>query len=333
MSLKDKASMIDLSNLSTISSPRAASSKTAIGMHADALFRDEQLSKENTSLKGQLSEKETELKVFEGADPVRLLDPTKVLPSKWANRHEDSFSTDEFSLIKADIAHSRENVQPIKVRPIAGTDTYELVYGHRRHRACLDLGIPVKAVIEQIDDRKLFVQMDRENRHRADLSAYEQGVFYGNALTEGMFSSLRALCEATGANLGNTSQAVRLARMPEEILAAFPSKLLIQFKWILPLTQRYEVAPEHMLKIAKEITSAKTALNPLSAKDIFSALTTPPDEDGASIPVKRALSIKGKEFARVTENKGKYKIEFLEPLPKSQMKLLEDFVLQLRAVE
>ena len=67
-----------------------------------------------------------------------------IKPSKWANRHEASFLTAEFEELKAEIAAAGGNVQPIKVRPVEvlngstpSTDTtYELIFGHRRHRAC-----------------------------------------------------------------------------------------------------------------------------------------------------------------------------------------------------
>ena len=83
--------------------------------------------------------------------------------------------------LKSEMESAGGNVQAIKVRPIPGTEPqeYEIVFGHRRHRACLDLGLEVLATIESIDDKELFKEMDRENRQRADLRPYEQGLMYG----------------------------------------------------------------------------------------------------------------------------------------------------------
>lgn len=41
-----------------------------------------------------------------------------------------------------------------------------------RHRACLDLGLPVLVVVEDASDASLFEQMERENRGRKNLSAW-----------------------------------------------------------------------------------------------------------------------------------------------------------------
>ena len=53
MALKDKAAKIDLSHIGLSSGSRGQGSKTAIGMHADALFRDEKVSAENVELRKQ----------------------------------------------------------------------------------------------------------------------------------------------------------------------------------------------------------------------------------------------------------------------------------------
>ena len=81
MALKDKAAKVDLSHIGLASGNRGLGAKTAIGMHADALFRDEQVTAENIELKQKLA-------AFDGASATRKLEPKKVKPSKWANRNE-----------------------------------------------------------------------------------------------------------------------------------------------------------------------------------------------------------------------------------------------------
>ena len=45
-------------------------------------------------------------------------------------------------------------------------------------------------------DQELFEQMERENRSRSDLSAWEQGAMYRRALDDGLYPSLRQLAES-----------------------------------------------------------------------------------------------------------------------------------------
>ena len=48
------------------------------------------------------------VKALEGEAPLRKLDPARIKPSKWANRHEASFKTVEFEELKAEIARLQE---------------------------------------------------------------------------------------------------------------------------------------------------------------------------------------------------------------------------------
>lgn len=219
--------------------------KTAIGAMAQFTDRQSTAIKEVESLREQLKE-------HEGSLPTKLLDPKLVVRSKWANRHDLSFKDKDFADLKADIKAKGSNVQPIKVRPLKGRPgLYEVVFGHRRHQACLELEIDVLAMIEDLDEKSLFVEMDHENRQRKDLRPYEQGVMYARALDEGLFSSMRKLAEEVGVEAGTASKAIALARLPAEVLAAFVSPMDLQFRWASDLTQAIQKNPELVLSKAR----------------------------------------------------------------------------------
>lgn len=208
------------------------------------------------------------VKSLEDEAPLRKLDPATVKASRWANRHAASFQTDDFQQLKAEIAAAGGNVQPIKVRPapvLNGSTpepgvAFELIYGHRRHRACAELGIPVLATVEEASDVSLFEQMERENRGRKNLSAWEQGTMYRKALDDGLYNSLRRLAEGLGVDVSLVSKSVSLARLPEAVVAAFPSPLDIQFRWAAPLAEALQKDPEGTLNRAKAIASEGGAL-------------------------------------------------------------------------
>jgi len=54
---------------------------------------------------------------------------------------------------------------------------YQVVYGHRRWRACRDLGIKVKAILTELTDTELVVAQGIENAARQDLSWIERALF------------------------------------------------------------------------------------------------------------------------------------------------------------
>jgi ParB family chromosome partitioning protein len=284
MGLKDKAAKIDLSHIGLSSGGRGAGSKTAIGMHADALFRDEKVTAENVELKKKLAE-------FDGASATRKIDPTKVKPSRWANRSELSYSGDVFDRLKQEIETAGGNIQPIKVRPCkVAPGEYELVFGHRRHRACLELGLQVLALIEDLGDAELFCQMDRENRVRAALSPWEVGTTYAKALDEGLFPSARKLAEAASIDLSQLGKALALAKLPTDVVAAFPSPLELQYRWATLLTQALQKDPELILSRAKELRASELGL---SSSQVLTRLL----EGGGTVPppVAKRVVVKGRD--------------------------------------
>lgn len=249
------------------------------------------------------------LRQFDGAVPVLALDARLVRASRWANRHPEAFADDDFQALKAEIASAGGNVQPASVRRIdagpmpgaqpsagsadagatpssknaardeaapagdsLGPARYELVFGHRRHRACLELGLPLQAMVVQADDRQLFEAMERENRSRKNLSAWEQGRFYRRALDEGLYPSQRRLAEALGVDVALVSKSLSLARLPAAVVAAFASPLQIQFRWAQPLAQALQRDPEGVVARAQALREGGPS-RPAAA--VFQALVTP----------------------------------------------------------
>ncbi len=310
MSLKKKAAQIDLGKLvagvtahsSPIKNPlnpgASGAGMTAIGMHAESVYRDRKIAEENKTLKDENAGLSEKLAEFKGSEVAKKLDPKLVHASHWANRSEDSFKSKEFESLKSEMESAGGNVQPIKVRPMAGrAGEYEIVFGHRRHRVCLELGLQVLALIEPLSDVELFAQMDRENRQRADLRPYEQGVMYARALDEGLFSSMRKMAETLGVDQSNASKAVALARLPAAVLSAFDSPLALQFGWSAKLTEALRRDPDLLLGRAGEISKL---LPRLSAPAVFSRLVQAATEN----------QVDRKSVELVSKSGGKMKITF-----------------------
>ena len=241
--------------------------RTAMGAISASIAMGRGVEAENRDLRAKLER-------FEDARVVEFLNPKRIRPSRFANRHELSFGGAEFERLKAEIQTAGRNVQPIKVRRAGqggdGRDEFEIAFGHRRHRACLELGLPVAAIIEELTDAQLFTEMERENRERQDLSPWEQGVMYKRAIDEGLFPSLRRLATSIGAQVGNVSTAIQLASLPPGVVDAFPSPLSLQFRWGTALKTAIDKNPEEVLAQARELAT----MNPkLAAKEVLARLT------------------------------------------------------------
>lgn len=180
-------------------------------------------------LNDQVSRLTRQLEAFQGSMQMRRLDPTRVLPSRWANRDARSYESVQFKELTRDIEVAGGNVQPILVREI-GPDRWEIIFGHRRHQACLQLGIRVSAVIwdKPLDDQAHLALMDRENRQRQDPSPYEQGMTYCAALEAKVFASRRKLAESLGLSHTWVNKACMVGSLPPAVLNAFRTPLEVQ---------------------------------------------------------------------------------------------------------
>lgn len=221
-----------------------------------AVFREHLLKHEQT-----VKALEDELAQYRGGLLTLKLDPSVIVPSKYANRHTASFESNSFEELKEEILSAGGNVQPILVRPkISTPGVYEIVFGHRRHRACLLLGIPVVAMVMDVSDLELFSMMDRENRNREDLSPYEQGEMWRDALDQGLFASARQMAVSLGVSNAHISQCLSVAKLPKAVLGAFSNPTEIQVRWAKELSDKLMSDPEPVMLKADEVKKFGHAL-------------------------------------------------------------------------
>jgi ParB family chromosome partitioning protein len=260
-----------------------------------------------------------------GAAPTLRLDPRAVRPSRWANRHESSFQSTDFGKFKQEIAHAGGNVQPIKVRK-ADADEYEVVFGHRRLRACLELGLPVLATVVSISDQQLWQEMERENRSRADLSPYEQGCHYSKALDEGLYGSLRKLAEAIDIDASQVSKVIRIARLPQAVIGAFASPADIHVNWATALSEAVDRDKAGVLMRASRLT--KTGRADSTPKQILGELVASGSVEPFHTQTRVIKDAEGKRRAEVKKTKAGYIVKIsgaavsLEALEQAMRELL-----------
>jgi ParB family chromosome partitioning protein len=111
-----------------------------------------------------------------------------------------------------------------------------------------------------MNDREVFEAMDRENRGRKNLSAWEQGRMYDEALKKGLYPSLRRLSESLGVNLSDAARGIQLAKLPKEIVSAFATPLDLQVRWAKPLADALQRDPDAVLARARDRTVKQAGL-------------------------------------------------------------------------
>lgn len=289
------------------SSERSAP-KTAVGLMADVIGGAQEKDQEISRLKEALAP-------YEGGLPVHWLDPACITPSELANRLPESFEDKAFSQLVQEIREAGGNVQPIKVRPtqLPGFD-YEVVYGHRRHRACLALGLKVLTVIESVSTQAMFLEMERENRERKNLSAYEQGLMYQRALDVGLYPSQRALADAIGRDAGFIGRARQVVGLPAPILEAFTSRNDIQFLHGKPLMDAWTKNREAVTQAAHDLRQAHEAGEKISANQVVKTLVAAAEAGGGlhdATPPVESIEHQGREIGSLSR-RGKQMVLTLE---------------------
>ena len=203
----------------------------------------------------------------ESGKVVLELDPKQVRASAVANRHALSLHEKDKDLVqlKADIA-SQGQLEPIRVRPAndGPEGVYEIVYGHRRHAACLALdaehpgGWKVLALLDASasEIRTHVLKMYQENAARKDLSAYEQAQMFQLWLDQEIFESQVAIGEHIGVSRQLVSKYLKLLELPAEIIRAFGDPRALALRWIDDLEPALAKDRAGVLARAKKLAAA-----------------------------------------------------------------------------
>jgi ParB family transcriptional regulator, chromosome partitioning protein len=202
-------------------------------------------------------------------DAMILLDPALVVePVHLRFRAPQAFADAAFAKLKQSIANKAVNVQPIKVRPLQG-GAHELVFGFRRLRACLELGLPVAAVVQEMTGTRVVEELDASNDDN-QVSVYERGCLYEAALDAGYYPSRRRLAEALGRGPKDVADAATVAQLPRVILDSLVDPRVLKVSIAKRLAAAAATDPDgvaHRLRDAKLHRSSRVSdlLKALSA--------------------------------------------------------------------
>ena len=167
-----------------------------------------------------------------------LLDPARV--RIWSGNARSYAHLSEAScreLIDSIIAEGGQKV-PAVVRRVEGDPDhdYEVIAGTRRHwsiswlRANSYPDLPFLAQVAQLDDEAAFRLADLENRARADVSDLERARNYRAALATHYGNHQTRMAERLKLSKGWLSKMLKVATLPDAVIAAFASPAEVQLK-------------------------------------------------------------------------------------------------------
>ena len=226
-----------------------------------------------------------------------LLDPARVRP--WAGNARSYAHLSEEScreLIDSIIAEGGQKV-PAVVRRIEGDadHDYEVIAGTRRHWAISWLrahsypDMQFVAQVAQLDDEAAFRLADLENRARKDVSDLERARNYAAALKDHYGNHQGRMAERLRLSKGWLSKMLKVAALPDAVVAAFASPADVQLKPAYPLAQALDdkQAAPAILREAKVLSREQAErraenLPALPASDVIRRLLAAPRDNSAA---------------------------------------------------
>jgi ParB family chromosome partitioning protein len=135
----------------------------------------------------------------------------------------------------------------------------ELIYGARRLFVARHLNVPLLVELRDVSDRDGIVAMEIENRQRADMTPYERGVACDRWLRDRYFQSQSDLASALQISPAQLSRLLKLARLPQPVLAAFRTPTEICEAWGDRLAALFTDSRtrNRLLDAAREIAAAQ----------------------------------------------------------------------------
>lgn len=175
----------------------------ALGTHSEGL---------SSELKRLRSERDSALA---SGQMLVEIEPDRIRDALPRDRLATAFSDADFEALKLSIQKDGQLI-PVAVRSTAD-GTFEIAAGRRRLEACRQLGIPVLARVQELDDGEMLQLQYEENEQRSDITSFERARWY--QAVQGQFSlSTPELARRFKISQPMIVKYLKLARLPDEII-------------------------------------------------------------------------------------------------------------------
>ncbi|HHF7373708.1 TPA: ParB/RepB/Spo0J family partition protein [Legionella bozemanae] len=227
------------------------------------------------------------------------VNPEECEPWKYANRQEGELG-DIDGLI--DSIKSNKQLQPALVRNHPnphGKIKYEVIFGRRRHIACMRLGIPFLVIRKDIPNvQDAIASQDAENKLRNDVSNYSNAMLYKRLLSDNVFKTEKELSEKLRISYSTFNDLMAYSKIPEDIVGAIPDVHTLSKQLAVTIVQLLNKSKSNydkMLSIANQL--GKTITSQAKLEKIFEEKTLlQKNETKTTSNAKSYISINGKKL-------------------------------------
>lgn len=262
---------------------------------------------------------------------IQEIDPSSCVMWQMHGRMGDEINLESCAAL-IDSIRAQGQCHPVLGRPLSrgSAAAIELIYGARRLFVAQSLRIKLRVDVRPIDDRAALIEMDVENRVRADISPYERGMSYRRWLANGFFQSQSELAKAIAVSEGQVSKLLKYAEIPTAVIASFNSVRDIREEWAGELAKQCR-DPERRAIVLRRARGAARSDRQLAPVQIFGALTV--NEQPAAVVKERDKVLRdssGNPLLRIAFRRKM--IHFIVPRVRIRERGLEEIAEQLREV-
>jgi len=173
----------------------------------------------NTPQKNASSYFKTESGIEFAQNELVYVDPKECESWEYANRSNDELG-DIDALVES--IKSNKQLQPALIRKHPQSHNgikYEIIFGRRRHLACLKLGVPFLAIFKEItNDQDAIASQDAENKLRNDVSNYSNAKLYQKLIEDGIFKTEKELAQKLNMSSSSLNDLMSFAKLPDDIV-------------------------------------------------------------------------------------------------------------------
>lgn len=234
---------------------------------------------------------------------LKNLSTSDCIPWKYADRPEDEMG-DIDALAQSINEYGQQ--EPILVRPSKTmSGKYEIIFGHRRWKACRLANKELMAMVKQMSDQEAALFQKEENENREDLSDFSRAQNYRQLLEEQVFASENELAKHLGIRRQTLNDIFAYIRVPEDLRVLIPKfkklsrKLVVKLATLSKTKEKLTLLKQLAPKIdLGKITSGNienelrkvTIDEPQEVKEIQQLNITNPKTGKVAFKIKQAFS-------------------------------------------
>jgi ParB family chromosome partitioning protein len=152
------------------------------------------------------------------------IDPKECEPWEYANRSEEEMGNIE-ELMQSIQENTQLQPALVRIHPNPhGEIKYQVIFGRRRHVACLKLQIPFLVIKkDKLTLPEAIACQDAENKFRKDISNYSNALLYKKLLDNKAFKTEKELAQKLNMSTSSLSDLMTYAKLPKLIVERIPN--------------------------------------------------------------------------------------------------------------